>query len=145
MEPLLRPFCGVRVQRIRVMHMQPDVVDYASRRTPRPPMDLLRYAPLFAAVFAGMALLQSMRLDDVMYDEYGHSDEHTVIWMAVILTVPCLILTFARFPRYRSGGRRKLIAAILLCVIVLVCDALAVWNTAAWEPKTASLPAAVGN
>ena len=104
------------------------MLDYASRRTPRPPMDLLRYAPLFAAVFAAIALRQSMRLDLVMYDEHGHSAEHTAIWWAVICSGLCLILTFTRFRRYQSGGRRKLIAAVLLCVIVLACDALAVWN-----------------
>jgi len=111
------------------MHMQPDVVDYASRRTPRRPMDLLRYAPLFAAVFAGLGLLQSMRLDLVMYDARGRDGgEGITILGTVIISVMCLILTFIRFPRYRCGVRKKLIAAILLCVIVLVCDALALWN-----------------
>jgi hypothetical protein len=111
------------------MHMQPNVVDYASRRTPRQPMDLLRYAPLLAAVFAGLALLQSMRLDLVMYDEYGRDGgERISIWGAAVLSVLCLIVTAARFPRYRSGGRRKLIFAILLCVIALACDALAIWR-----------------
>ena len=111
------------------MHMQPDVVDYASRRTPRRPMDLLRYAPLFAAVFAGLGLLQSMRLDLVMYDARGRDGgEGLTILGTVIISVMFLILTFIRFPRYRCGVRKKLIAAILLCVIVLVCDALALWN-----------------
>ena len=108
--------------------MQPDVVDYASRRTPRPPMDLLQYAPLIAAVFAAVALLKSTRYQLEHFENIR--DEQIATLVAVILSVLGLILTLARFPRYRSAGRRKLLAATLLCAAVLVCDALAVWNTA---------------
>jgi len=46
----------------------------------------------------------------------------------VILSLPCLVVTLARLPRYRVDGRRKLIGMIVLCVAVVACDALAVWN-----------------
>jgi hypothetical protein len=39
-----------------------------------------------------------------------------------------LILTFARTPRYRSDGRKKLIAVLLLCTVALAYDALAIWD-----------------
>ena len=108
--------------------MQPDVVDYASRRTPRPPMDLLQYAPLIAAVFAAVALLNCTRYE-LEHLETLHEAQIATL-AAVILSVLGVILMLARFPRYRRAGRGKLPAAILLCVIVLVCDALAVWTTA---------------
>src|SRR5437763_14370485 len=81
------PRCaGSATDRHSVMHMQPNVVDYASRRTPRRPMDLLRYAPLFAAVFAGLGLLQSKRLDLVMYDAHGRDrrEGHTILGTVII-------------------------------------------------------------
>ncbi len=111
------------------MHMQPDVVDYASQRTPRPPMDLLQYAPLIAAVFAAVALLKSTRYQ---FEHYLR-DAQIETLVTVTLSMLGLILTLARFPRYRSAGRRKLLAAMLLCVVVLVCDALAVWYTVTWK------------
>jgi hypothetical protein len=37
----------------------PDVVDYASDRTPCRPIDRLRFAPFFAALFAAFAWLKS--------------------------------------------------------------------------------------
>ena len=111
------------------MHMKPDVVDYASHRTPRPSADLLRYAPLYAAVFSGLGLLQSTRLSLVMYDEHGRDGgEGVSILATVALSVVCLILACARLPRYRCAVGRKLIAVILLCVVVLVCDTIALWN-----------------
>jgi lysylphosphatidylglycerol synthetase-like protein (DUF2156 family) len=110
------------------MHMQPDVVDYASQRTPRRPMDVLQYAPLVAAVFAAVALLKSTRYELEHLENLRAAQIATLL--AVVLSVVGLIVTLARFPRYRRAGRRKLLAAMLLCIAVLVCDALAVWNTA---------------
>ncbi len=104
--------------------MQPDVVDYASERTPRRPTDWLRLAPSFAVVCAAFAWLKS-----VQYHGHGQlRDEQIATLLLVVLSLPCLVVTFARFPRYRSVGRRKLIGMIVLCVIVLAVDALAVWN-----------------
>ena len=80
--------------------------------------------PFFATVCAAFAWFKSAQY-------HGHGqlrDEQMATLLFVILSVPCLIVTFARFPRYRSDGRRKLISMIVLCVIVVALDALAVWN-----------------
>jgi hypothetical protein len=104
--------------------MQPDVVDYASERTPRRPTDWLRLAPFFAVVCATFACLKS-----VQYHGHGQlRSEQMATLLFVILSLPCLVVTFARFPRYRSDGRGKLIGMIVLCVVVVALDALAVWN-----------------
>ena len=106
------------------MRMKPDVIDYASERTPRRRIDWLRLGPFFAVGCAAFAWLKSAQY-------HGHGqlrDEQTATLVFVILSLPCLVATFARFPRYRSNGRRKLIGMIVLCIVVIACNALAVWN-----------------
>lgn len=106
------------------MHMQPDVIDYAPARTPRRWIDWLRLAPLFAVVCAVFAWLKSGQ-----YHDYGHlPDEQVSTLIFVILSLLCLVITFARIRRYRGAGRAKTIAMCALCAVVLIVDALALWN-----------------
>ena len=105
------------------MHTQPDVVDPAPDR-PRRLTDWLRHAPFFAVVCGAFAVLKS-----VQYHGYGQlRDEQIATLLFVILSLPCVLVTFARFPRYGSDGRRKRISMFVLCILVLACDALALWN-----------------
>src|SRR4051794_4482338 len=102
--------------------MQPDFIDYASEVTPRRPIDWLRLAPFFAIACAAFAWLRSAQY-------HGHlRDEQVATLLFVILSLPCVAVTFARLRRYRGDGRAKLVGMIILCVIVLAVDGLAVWN-----------------
>jgi hypothetical protein len=104
--------------------MQPNVIDYASKTTPRRRIDWLRLGPFFATVCAAFAWLKSAQ-----YQGRGQlADEQVAALLFVILSIPCLIVTFTRFPRYRTDGRRKQITMIILCLLVISCDLLAVWN-----------------
>lgn len=106
------------------MNRQPNVIDYASARTPRRRIDWLRLAPAFAILCAAFAWLKS-----VQYHGHGQlADEQVSTLIFVLLSLPCLVITFARFRRYRSAGRAKLISMIALCSMALSADALALWN-----------------
>ena len=104
--------------------MRPNVVDYASDRAPRRPVDWLRLAPLFATICGAFAWLKS-----VQYHGHGQlRDERMATLLFVILSLSCLIVTLTRLSRYRGDGRRKLVGIIILCIFVITFDALAVWN-----------------
>jgi heme/copper-type cytochrome/quinol oxidase subunit 2 len=104
--------------------MQPDVIDYASERTRRRRIGWLRLAPFFAVVCSAFAWLKSAQ-----YHGQGQfRDEQMTTLLFMILSLPCLAVTFARFRRYRADGRAKLVGMIILSVIVLAVDVLAVWN-----------------
>src|SRR5258706_14918991 len=104
--------------------MQPDMIDYASERTPRRPTDWLRLAPFLALICAVFGWLKS-----VQYHGHGQlRDEQVTTLLFVALSVPCMAITLARFRRYRSDGRWTIRAMLVLCTIGLAFDALAVWN-----------------
>ena len=104
--------------------MLPDVIDYASAPTPRRRTDWLRLAPVFAMLCAVFAWLKSGQ-----YHGYGQlADEQVSTLIFVVLSLPCLVVTVARFRRYLSAGRAKVIAMTAVCAVVLTADALALWN-----------------
>jgi hypothetical protein len=106
------------------MHMQPDVIDYASPKTPRRRTDKLRLAPFFAVVCAAFAWLKSRQ-----YHDSGHlAGEQVSTLIFVGLSVPCLAVTLFRFRRYKGDGRTKVAAMAALSVAVVIADALALWN-----------------
>jgi len=105
------------------MDMQPDVLDYASSRTPRWPRDWLRFANFFAVLCALFAWLRT-----TAYLDNGQlKEEQATVVVFVVLSIACLGVSLARVRRSRGSWRRKF-ASVLLCIIVLCCDALAVWN-----------------
>ena len=104
--------------------MQPDVIEYASTRTPRRPIDWLRLAPFFAVICAAFAWLKSGQ-----YHDQGHlPGEQVSTLIFVALSVPCLGVTLFRLRRYKSDGRTKAAIMVALCVVVVVLDALALWS-----------------
>ena len=104
--------------------MLPEVVDDASDRTPRRPIDWLRFAPFLALVCAAFAWLKSAQ-----YHGLGQlRDEQAEALLFLIVSLSSVILTLARFGRYRCEGRRKFIGIVVVCVVVVVCDVLAAWN-----------------
>jgi hypothetical protein len=101
-----------------------DVVDHATDGTPRRAGDWMRLAPFFAVLCAAFAWLKS-----VQYHGQGQlRDEQVATLLFVALSVLCVVATLARLPRYRGGGRKRLVAVLIVCVLTLGCDALAVWN-----------------
>jgi len=104
--------------------MQPDAIDYASTRTPRRSIDPLRLGPLFAVVCSAFALLKSAQ-----YHDHGHlPDEQVSTLIFVGLSLPCLGVMLFRLRRYRSDGRTKMAIMVVLSVVVVILDALALWN-----------------
>jgi hypothetical protein len=75
-------------------------------------------------LLAGCAWLKSAQDHD-----HGQLwDERLGTILFVGLSLAFLIATFARFPRYRVDGRLKLWGVVVLCMIVMICIALAIWN-----------------
>lgn len=104
--------------------MQPDVIEYASARTPRRPSDWLRLGPFFAVVCSAFAWLKSCQ-----YHTHGHlPDEQISTLILVGLSLPCLAVTLFRSRRYRSDGRTKVVVMVLLSLAAVILDALALWN-----------------
>jgi hypothetical protein len=104
--------------------MQPDVIEYASARTPRRRIDWPWLGPFFAVVCSAFAWLKSGQ-----YHDHGHlPDEQVSTLIFVGLSLPCLAVTLFRFRRYRSDGRTKVAIMALLCVVAVILDAMALWN-----------------
>jgi hypothetical protein len=106
--------------------MQPDVIEYASPRTPRRRIDWLRLglAPFFAVLCAAFAWLKSG-----MYHDVGHlPQEQFGTLLFVGLSLPCLGVTFFLFGRYMSGGRTKIAFMSGVILLVLTLDAVALWK-----------------
>lgn len=106
------------------MPNKPDIIEYASENTPRPPIDVWRLTPFIASLCSVSAWLKSGQ-----YHGYGQLPAEQIPTAFLVgASVLCLIITGARFARYKTGNKVVAVLIIVLCVLSVTFSAIALWN-----------------